>query len=288
VKIADEYNQCKSLLPLCHQILSPQSWVYERWLQIYDPDLPSSSIEGDNDELGLISGPILPKCPLYYMAQAGIHAVSQMLIKRDPGSVRIGLASWGLEGSPLQAAAFRGHVDIVRLLLDSGAALNESEALSSVAISRQAYISPLCAACDKGHTEVARLLIERGAYFNPINHLTMHKPSALYLAALRGHREIVALLINKGASCKALYRRWTPIHAAASEGHAGIIRLFLSNEPDAVHLNGPGGTILSAAIAARSKESVEVILGYGADVEELDKKAYSVSKTHLGKRRVRI
>ncbi|KAE9366849.1 ankyrin [Stipitochalara longipes BDJ] len=277
-KIADEFKQCESLLPLCRQVLSPQSWVYNRWLQIYDPDLPGLLIAGDQDELNLIDGKVPLKYPLYYMAQAGINSVTQMLINEDPDGVGVGLASWGIEGSPLQTAAFRGHIDIVRLLLDNGADLNDSEALSSTPMSPQAYMSPLCAACDKGHTEIVRLLVERGAYFGPGNPFAIHKPSALYLAALQGHNEIVALLVDKGASCKVLNRRWTPIHAAASEGHAGIVRLFLSKEPDAVHLNGPGGTILSAAIAAYSKESVEVILEYGADVEELDKKAYSIHK----------
>jgi ankyrin repeat protein len=56
--------------------------------------------------------------------------------------------------SPLQYAARDGRVDTVRLLLDAGAKINQTDAND---------ITPLIAAITNNHPAVARLLIERGA-----------------------------------------------------------------------------------------------------------------------------
>ncbi|PYH50405.1 ankyrin repeat domain-containing protein, partial [Aspergillus niger CBS 101883] len=57
-------------------------------------------------------------------------------------------------GGPLQAAAFSGHEDIVRALLDSGATFSSTE--------KGEYSSPLHAALANGHDNIAEILIDSG------------------------------------------------------------------------------------------------------------------------------
>ncbi|TRZ49354.1 ankyrin repeat domain-containing protein [bacterium] len=78
--------------------------------------------------------------------------------------------------SALLLAAITGHLDVVRLLLDSGADLHF----------KTQGVSALSAAAAEGHLEVVRLLLERGA--------RDHNGRAFEGASQIGHLEIMALL----------------------------------------------------------------------------------------------
>jgi ankyrin repeat protein len=57
----------------------------------------------------------------------------------------------------LQAAAARGHIEIVSVLLEKGANVNAAGG---------EYGSPLQAAVAEGHTEIVSILLEKGANVN--------------------------------------------------------------------------------------------------------------------------
>ena len=79
-----------------------------------------------------------------------------------------------LDGA-LNSAAYRGHVEICRLLIEKGA---------------KDLDRALINAAQGGHVEICRFLIEKGA--KDLN-------EALYSAAKGGHVEVCRLLIDKGA-----------------------------------------------------------------------------------------
>jgi len=56
--------------------------------------------------------------------------------------------------TPIYVAADKGHVEVVRELLNRGAKMD---------IAYEFLSSPLCAAAEKGHLEVVRELLNRGA-----------------------------------------------------------------------------------------------------------------------------
>src|SRR4029077_13296995 len=64
-------------------------------------------------------------------------------------------------GAPLKNAAARGHIDVVKLLLERGADPNLPE--PGIAPHGHALYS----AVYYGHYEIAKLLLENGAYSNP-------------------------------------------------------------------------------------------------------------------------
>jgi ankyrin repeat protein len=110
-------------------------------------------------------------------------------------------------------AAFGGHGDIVRLLVEHGASINESG------------WGPLHYAVFNGHVDIARYLIDHGA---DVNLAAPNRYTPLMLAARNGHKEIVQLLLSAGAETKGLnadgYDAEAIAEHAGNNSIAGILR----------------------------------------------------------------
>jgi ankyrin repeat protein len=89
--------------------------------------------------------------------------------------------------TPLIYAAWKGHVKVVRVLLEDGANVDTANAYRSTA---------LHAAAESGHLDVCRLLLDWGAKVNRLNRWQF---TPLHLAALLGHLSVVELLVERGA-----------------------------------------------------------------------------------------
>ena len=88
--------------------------------------------------------------------------------------------------TPLMRAAQEGHVRVVKLLLDRGAAVNRRNRVQMTA---------LMLASQRGHAAVCQVLIERGA---ELNSMTEQNSTSLLLACKRGHVDVVKTLITAG------------------------------------------------------------------------------------------
>ena len=89
-----------------------------------------------------------------------------------------------IQPTPLIAASSRGHVELVQLLLESGANLNVPDVNKRTALS---YAS------EKGHVEVVRLLLSAGARRDLVDR---DGKSAFAFASAPGHLEIRRLLVE--------------------------------------------------------------------------------------------
>ena len=105
-----------------------------------------------------------------------------------------------------------GNIEIVKLLLDSGAEPTAG----------------LSAAVQAGHIEIVKLLLDSGA-----------EPTAGFIAAVRaGHIEIVKLLLDSGADptegrcdggARIRSHEEYPLHVAAATGNVEIVKLLLTH-----------------------------------------------------------
>lgn len=123
--------------------------------------------------------------------------------------------------TPLQLAITRNRPEVVALLLDHGAPIDQLSI----------GIPPLHFAAERGLVKVVAVLLDKGAAVNQV--YTLYGLTSLHYAALRGHREIVTLLLNKGAAVnQPTPSGMTPLHLAARGGHRHVIEELLKSGAD--------------------------------------------------------
>jgi ankyrin repeat protein len=163
--------------------------------------------------------------------------------------------------SALQAASERGHLSIVKLLLELGAEVN---APPSPVAGRTA----LQAAARGGFGVIVQLLLENGAQVNA--------PSARYKgitalqgACLHGTLEIVDLLLKSGADVQASGGGYdgdgTALHAAAEKGYIEIVKKLIEIGADVnSSYSRRGQTPIQGAMAGGHKVVVKYLQDMGA------------------------
>jgi ankyrin len=111
--------------------------------------------------------------------------------------------------TPLDAAAFAGYTQVVRVLLDNGADPN---------IAGQSGGTALEDASLKGFDSIVSLLVDHGALIDHLN--TDSGATALYAAASFGKADVVKLLLSRGATPNLCGKsRKSPYQAALENGY---------------------------------------------------------------------
>jgi ankyrin repeat protein len=176
-------------------------------------------------------------------------------------------------GSPLKNAAARGHLDIVKYLLERGADPNLRE--EGIAPRGHALYS----AVYNGHLEIAKLLLEHGAYPSPS---VESSADALSIAIRNDDQPMIELLASYGsargvhllayygdvqtaaavfAANPALAGNLEAFVYAAEEGHESFIRLMLRYEPDLARRVG---------VAAKTRDLIELLFEHGMNPSQRD------------------
>jgi ankyrin repeat protein len=138
------------------------------------------------------------------------------------------------KNTPIMEAAFAGHLETVKLLLDHGADLsakkNDGETVSTLGAAHKDIIdlfknvTALVEASTRGDVKAAQDLIAKGT---PVNGLDMYGQSALMEAAWNGKTEIVKLLLEKGSNPNIKKADGeTPLSLATAQKHQDIAALL--------------------------------------------------------------
>ncbi|KAM9343133.1 uncharacterized protein ankrd50l [Pholidichthys leucotaenia] len=228
----------------------------------------------------------------------GFGEVASLLLERgaDPGH----RDHDGL--TPLLLAAYEGHEDVVELLLEAGADVDETAGPDG-SVSAAAAVTPLLAAAAMGHTKTVSRLLFWGAAVDAID---CEGRTALCLAAAKGSLEVVHALLDRGldenhkddlgwtplhaaacegyrAVCAALTEQGsmarigemdiegrTPLILAAQEGHWSTVKLLLDRQSPIDHRAYDGHSALSAALLESQADVAELLMRRGADTDVRD------------------
>jgi uncharacterized protein len=159
------------------------------------------------------------------------------LVGKDPDLLE---EKWGGDWiTPLMAASHTRHVEVVRWLLDKGAAIN-------------AYSTDKCTALwyasHRGRPPVVKLLLERGADPTIATHL---RSTPLIGASSCGHLEVVRLLLDHPSAKNYLNHRGrygqTALWEACFMGHGGVVRALLESGADPAIAKNDGTTPMAIA-----------------------------------------
>ncbi len=148
------------------------------------------------------------------------------------------------EMSPLQWAVQYGHVDLVRVMLDRGADIEQWATEGE---------SPLMFAASAGDHTMVQLLLERGA---DATYRTDKGWDAVDFAAMHGHEGLAALLREE--QCRHL--RW-----AVREGELAVVRDLLDHGADVEERYDEGQSPLMVAAFHGHLDIVRLLLERGAD-----------------------
>jgi ankyrin repeat protein len=95
-----------------------------------------------------------------------------------------------IRNTPLTYAAWYGHVEVVRVLLEGGANLDRADVDQDTAL----HLAAL-----NGHLDMCRLLLDWGAN---VDRLDRWQNTPLHWAAWRRHLSVVKLLVERGADVR--------------------------------------------------------------------------------------
>ncbi|KAL5610522.1 hypothetical protein FOBRF1_006639 [Fusarium oxysporum] len=215
---------------------------------------------------------------LYYACLAGLTGAARDLMT-EGADVN---AQGGEYGNALQAASYRGHLQIVQMLLDRGADVNAQGGKYGDALQAASYgghlqivqtlldrgadvnVQTLQAASRGGNLEVIQLLLDNGA---DVNAQGGEFSNALKAASFQGNLEVMRLLLDRGADVNAQGGKYgDALRAASYFGNLEVVRLLLDKGADVDVQGGGYGNALQAALCKGNLEVMQLLLDKGADI----------------------
>ena len=158
---------------------------------------------------------------------------------------------------PLTLACWKGHCDVVELLLHFNSELEHRN---------KAGCSPLMLASREGHFEATYLLLKHGAQLNEPSGGNDDTP--LTLACWKGHERVVRLLLEYRSTIDHQTKTGcTPLMEATREGHDRVVKMLLENQADVETPDNYGQSPLFMACWKGHSDVANLLLCYGANRE---------------------
>jgi hypothetical protein len=189
------------------RLFHPNKLHFAAWVWIYDP----TELWHKNDRGEWPPHP--SGSTLHYAAICGLDGTIEHLITEH--SLDINALGVYKESTPLHQASDKGHVEVVRLLLEYGA---------DVIAQDEDKATPLHRASRSGRAEIVRVLLAHGAEFCLFPHAHLRRSSTIYTPPTKTRRR------RHGPSARPTSTRvnlFVSTTAAASIAPASVLLLYL-------------------------------------------------------------
>ncbi|XP_044025561.1 ankyrin repeat domain-containing protein 6b isoform X3 [Siniperca chuatsi] len=159
--------------------------------------------------------------------------------------------------SPLHLAAYKSHIEVVRILLKAGCDLDIQDDGEQTALHRAAIV---------GNSDVINALFQEGC---ALDRQDKDGNTALHEVSWHGFSQSVKLLVKAGANVHAKNKAGnTALHLACQNGHAQSSKVLLlgGSRPDSK--NHAGDTCLHVAARYNHVAMIHILLGAFCSVSE--------------------
>jgi len=158
----------------------------------------------------------------------------------------------------LHYACQNGHVDVVELLIESSANMEEKT---------QDQWTPLHVTSENAHMKIVEMLISKGA---DIEAKTKYLWTPLHVSCQNGCVNVAELLISKGADIEAkTNNKRTPLYVATIYGEVDVVELLLSKNVDIEAKPKSDSTAFISACLSGNEPISKLLLSKGANVNKL-------------------
>ncbi|EGT36291.1 hypothetical protein CAEBREN_31794 [Caenorhabditis brenneri] len=190
-------------------------------------------------------------------AHGGFVDIVRLLIDHGAAVDQPDLMGW----SPLMWAVYKNHLDVVDLLLNAKGHVN--------LIDEEDGLTPLIVASGRGFAQIVERLIEADCQVNACDKFGS---TALIWAARKGHLPVVQLLLNSGAEVDAVGMYSSTALMLATRGNfLQVVDLLLTREPNVNVADQNGLTALGMAARDGYADICESLINSGAFVNQCDR-----------------
>jgi ankyrin repeat protein len=302
---------------------SPERWGLEgsdtRWIPLFEAVRQgrADDVKRMVDAKALDPDGYHPPFPLHWAAAFGqVNVVKQLLLMgaRKNAWVQSHMPGAGLEamGTPLHVATMASQLDVMKVLINAGANLEEGEDLdqgpgtpltvaarhgliapAKVLITaranveagarffRGAWRTPLAQAVRNGHVEMIKLLERSGARL-AADYGEFGRPALLGFAAEAGQLDSMRYLISRGVplDCSAEATCDSPLYNALLKEQIDAVQLLLQAGANP-NKNGGGEVYLEVALRFKDLRALKLLLKAGADPSIRNKDGESILSVAL-------
>ncbi|XP_060553271.1 serine/threonine-protein phosphatase 6 regulatory ankyrin repeat subunit C-like isoform X2 [Ruditapes philippinarum] len=227
--------------------------------------------------------------PLFLAAEVGNVAVCKELLSSH-AEQQLNMQRKDNGDTALHVACRRRDMDLARLLVDAGApvdlqnnegqsalhiaAFEGDEAMLKFLLLNKAspYLtdkhdrSPVHIAAERGQTHIVDMLLDK--YRSSLSARTKDGNTLMHIASTFGHPETALAFLKKGVPLYMPNKSGALcLHAAAMKGHVSVLKALLQKGIAVDSRTKDGYTALHLAVEFCKPQSVQLLLGYGAQVE---------------------
>ncbi|XP_067660904.1 ankyrin repeat domain-containing protein 50-like [Haliotis asinina] len=201
---------------------------------------------------------------LHHVCQRGHYKLVKYVLSLNMVDIH---SRWWMKRTPVMVAAKYGHKEVVKLLVNHGANLLQSDKRGD---------NILHLVCFAGHSDIVKYILSLNSV--NINSRGWKGRTPVMVAAERGHKEVVELLVNHGVNLSLCKRSGSNIlHLACCVGHFDVVKYVLSlNSVDINSRGWKGRTPVMVGAKHGHKEVVKLLVNHGANVLLSDKRGDNI------------